>query len=288
MKKAKGSLTLETALVLPIFLSLAISMISILEMMNLYAKAEFALHETAREIALTMYPVKYVQDAGEVLFDEEFKCELPDKSILNPMISETVVRALFTEKFGFKNLNDSMIRNSEAGIHFFRSDVVNEKGDIDLIITYKTEPLFNLFGIQSMTFSNRTRMHSWTGYVSEDNEEDGEYVYITENASVYHTRRECTHLCITVNTVQISEIDKYRNSDGSKYRKCSKCFEGEMDEDACFVFITPSGDAFHSSLSCSGLKRSVYKVRLSEVSDLNECERCAGYIAGKVKEEDEE
>ena len=288
MKKAKGSLTLETALVLPIFLSLAVSMISILEMMNLYARAEFALHETAREIALTMYPVKYVQNAGEELFDEELNCEIPDKSILNPLISETVVRTMFTEKFGFKELNDSMISNSEAGIHFFRSDVVNEKGDIDLIITYKTEPLFNLFGIGSMTFSNRTSMHSWMGYVSPDDEDDGEYVYITENASVYHTRRECTHLCLSVNTVQISDLDKYRSSDGSKYRKCSKCFDGETDDDTVFVFITPNGDAFHSSLSCSGLKRSVYKVRRSEVSNLNECERCAGYVAGKVKEEDEE
>ena len=99
MKKAKGSLTLEAAIVLPIFLSLIISLISVLEMMNLYARVEFALHETAREMALMMYPAVYAKTVGEELFDEEFDWELPDENILNPVMSETLARALFTENY---------------------------------------------------------------------------------------------------------------------------------------------------------------------------------------------
>ena len=69
MRKPRGSLTLETAIVLPVFLSLAISLISILEMMNLYARVEYALHETAREMAVMEYPAEYIKTAGAEYFE---------------------------------------------------------------------------------------------------------------------------------------------------------------------------------------------------------------------------
>ena len=285
MKKAKGSLTLEAAIVLPIFLSLAISLISVLEMMNLYARVEFALHETAREIALMMYPADFARKFGEEIFENKYEWELPDENILNPLASETLVRAMFTDNFGYKNLNNSLIKNGEAGIFFFRSETVNDKGDIDLIVTYKVEPLFNMFGLGKMTFSNRVKMHSWVGYVREKHEDD-EYVYITENASVYHTRRDCTHLCLTINSVKVSDVDKYRNKDGKIYKVCKKC--GNDENRAGYVYITPYGEVYHTSISCSGLKRTIYKVPLSEVSGLGECERCQSYKEGEITEKEED
>ena len=231
------------------------------------------------------YPARYIKSVGGEILDEEYETELPDENILNPLASETLVRAMFTDNFGFKNLNNSLIKNGEAGIFFFRSDVLNEKGDIDLIVTYKVEPLFNMFGLGKMSFSNRVKMHSWTGYIREKHEED-EFVYITDNASVYHTRRDCTHLCLTVNTVRISELDKCRNIDRKIYKACKKC--GNDENVSGYVYITHYGEAYHTSLSCSGLKRTIYKVRLSEVKGLGECERCMNYKEGEIKEKEED
>ena len=286
MRKAKGSLTLETALVLPIFLSLTISLISILEMMNLYARVEYALHETAREMAVTAYPAYYIKSIGEEYFESDTDLELPDASILNPVLSETLVRTLFTEQFGLNNLNKSLIKNGEAGIFFFRSSVIDEKGDIDLCVTYKVEPLFNIFKVGEMTFANRVKVHSWIGYKSDSNDGEEEYVYITENGSVYHTNRSCTHLRLSIDTVSKSDIENCRNKDGKKYEKCKKC-AGNIS-DAEFFYITDYGEAYHTSLSCSGLKRTIYKVKLSEVSDRKKCERCQTYIAGKIGGETED
>lgn len=290
MKNKKGSLTVETALVLPIFISLTIALISILEMMTLYSRVEYALHETAREISILAYPVFYIQTIGEDVFNSDSLAELDseessqteldlrDTWILNPLLAETAVRTVFTEKFGLKNLNESLIKNGELGIHFFRSEVINSNGDIDLIVTYKVEPFFNLFGVGEMTFSNRARVHAWVGYESDKNEAD-QYVYITDKASVYHTHRYCTYLNLTINTIPREDIDKARNIDKKKYTPCSKCANSKSEEGE-YVYITPYGVTYHNSLSCSGLKRTVYKVKKSEVTGLKECERCASYYEG--------
>ena len=248
MRKPKGSLTLETAIVLPVFLSLAISLISILEMMNLYARVEFALHETAREMAIMAYPAEYVKTIGEEYFESDTDFELPDEGLLNPLFSETLVRALFTEQFGLGNLNNSLIKNGEGGIFFFRSSVIDDKGDIDLIVTYKVEPLFNLFNIGEMTFANRVRVHSWVGYKISDEDTNEEYVYLTENASVYHTNRNCTHLRLSIDTVSKEDISKCRNKDGKKYEKCRKCAKDVDEDDILFYYITDYGEAYHTSL----------------------------------------
>lgn len=285
MRRIKGSLTIETALVLPLFLSLTISLVSILEMMNLYARVEYALHETAKEAAVWAYPLSYAKEFAGEDFSEEL--QLPDESILNPLLSETVIRALFTQKFGLKNLNDSLIKNGEAGIFFFRSDVINDKGDIDLIVTYKVAPFFNLFRVGEMTFSNRVKMHSWIGFVNDENC-DEEYVYITENGSVYHTHRDCTYLHLSIETVSKSELASCRNLDGKKYKACKKCDRSAEAESCEYVYITDYGEAYHTSISCSGLKRTIYKIKLSEVGGRTKCERCASYKRGEIKKENDE
>ena len=282
MRKPKGSLTLETAIVLPVFLSLAISLISILEMMNLYARVEYALHETAREMAVMAYPAEYIKTAGAEYFESDTELELPDEGLLNPLLSETLVRAMFTEQFGLGNLNKSLIKNGEGGIFFFRSSVIDDKGDIDLIVTYKVEPLFNLFNIGEMIFANRVRVHSWVGYKISDEDTNEEYVYITENASVYHTNRDCTHLRLSIDTVSKEDISSCRNKDGKKYERCRKCAKDADEEEIMFYYITDYGEAYHTSLSCSGLKRTIYKVKLSEVADKKCCERCSAYVKGRI------
>ncbi len=297
-RKLSGSLTLETSLVLPIFMCLAISLVSFLEMMNLYAKVEYALHETAREIALFTYPVEAVSELSGDFLKKYSDSETDEENIIDEMedadlhltdaiLDETLVRAAFTERFGYENLNNTLIRKGEAGILFFRSTLYDEAGNINLIVTYEVEPLLNIFGVGETTFCNSVKMHPWTGYSKGFTISDEQYVYITENSSVYHTNPHCSHLHISVDTVNKSEIEQCRNKDGKKYHACEKCCGNGKSDECFFLFITPYGDRYHTSLSCSGLKRTVFKVKLSEVSDKKECERCASYREGGSYKEDE-
>ena len=40
------------------------------------------------------------------------------------------------------------------------------------------------------------------------------------------------------------------------------------------VYITDYGDRWHSSLSCSGLKRSIYMIRKTKATDKRMCKKC--------------
>lgn len=268
MKKKNGSLTVETSLILPMFLFISIALISIIEMISVYIRMEFAVHETAKEIADTAYITKEITEGG-----------LP--------VTETVVCTLLYENYGLKQLDDSLIEGDALGIRLFRSELQDDEGCIDLIVTYKVEPLLNLYNIGSLNFCNRAKIHAWTGYsLSKTDWLDDEYVYITEKGEVYHTNPNCTYLHVSVITTDYSQIENMKNADGKKYEKCKLCFDGSVVEEGGPVYVTGRGEAIHTSLGCLGLKRTVYKIKLSEVGDRKECSRCLNYKTGRKKEDE--
>ena len=95
-------------------------------------------------------------------------------------------------------------------------------------------------------------------------------VYVTETGLVYHRDYHCTHLELSIHMVLQSEIESLRNEGGGKYHPCQHCMKGAGGG----VYITDTGDRYHSSLSCSGLKRTIYAVPLSEVAGKGACSRC--------------
>ncbi len=267
MKRKRGSLTVETAMVLPLYMIMTIALISIIEMMSTYIKMEYAVHETAKEIACV-------------------SCLTEDFEIGGLGVTETVVRALLYENYGIKELENTIIDQKLLGIHLFRSDILDEDEAVDLIVTYQTEPFINVLGFDKITLCNRSRIHAWVGYGDSEENEKSEYVYITEKGSVYHTNPNCTYLHVSILTADKDEIDDLRNDDGKKYERCKLCFDEEAFENGCPIYVTKRGEAYHTSLSCYGLKRTVYKVRLSEVGDRKECSRCQEYKKGEKKEDD--
>lgn len=300
-----GSLTLETAIVLPIFMILTISVIWIIEMINTYARAEYALHETARQIAIMSYPVEYLSnlpdtlsgedgnlsfltdnqtDAGNGTSDDygegieeyfnDYNLEL--SKVTDVLTAETFVRALFIKNYGIANLNNSCIRHQAAGLHFFRSSLSNEENDVELTVTYTVEPIINVFKAGELKLANKVRIHAWTGYVSEECE-SSEYVYITDEGGVYHTNASCTYLRLSIKTLMCSDVEKQRNADGKKYKECLYCKKKDRKNQSDYVYLTDYGEAYHTRLSCRGLKRTVYKVKKSQVTGMSECSRCREY-----------
>ena len=95
---------------------------------------------------------------------------------------------------------------------------------------------------------------------------------MTDYGEVYHCKRECTHLDLSIQQVSLTKALSSRNQYGRKYRKCETCgkrrFWGK-------TWITDEGDCYHFEVDCPGLKRTIYRITEKEKKKYRPCSRCA-------------
>ena len=87
---------------------------------------------------------------------------------------------------------------------------------------------------------------------------------------VYHKDYHCSHLDLSIRMTHLELVEGLRNENGGKYYPCEHCVKGNGGN----IYITNSGDRYHSSLSCSGLKRTIYAIPISEAAGKGACSRC--------------
>ena len=151
------------------------------------------------------------------------------------------------------------------------------EGGNDLIILTDTLPIHPIIG--NIAFEDSSAKvaacsKKWTGYdltSGIDLSDDEEYVYITESGSVYHRSKDCSHLRVNISVCSSDDIASKRNANGEKYRPCEKCGGGKSTG---LLFITDQGNRYHNSPACSGLKRTIKTVPLSEVEGRPPCSVC--------------
>ncbi|HEX3077100.1 MAG TPA: hypothetical protein VHQ24_09580, partial [Lachnospiraceae bacterium] len=203
-------------------------------------------------------------------------------SMLGMLIDNLYLQQRLYSELGDSSLVNRCVAGGFDGISFLGSSVFDEKECITIIMSYQLKlPLFETV-LPPLPVVQAVRMRSFNGYavaskVVYDNEKqedtNEEMVYITENASVYHTNQSCTHLRLSTKSILSSMIATLRNKNGGKYRMCETCFD-QGDPTPGTVYITDQGVCFHKNTACSGLKRTITKVLLSKVSHLPECKRC--------------
>ena len=171
-----------------------------------------------------------------------------------------------------------------AGIHQNGKNlamVAHSAGDtsgnlVYLIKEQSIRPIIKEIGFNNASTAAIVYVRKWTGYdvMSTDKTEvEEEYVYITECGTVYHRSRDCSHLRISVSICNASDVSMKRNDYGQKYRPCERCASGNSTG---LVFITDKGDKYHNSANCSGLKRTIKTVKLSETGGRGPCSLCGG------------
>lgn len=246
--KREGSLSIEAIVIIPLFLIATISIISIINIMRIDIKIRQAIYEEAKVASL------------KLPYDEEYGID--------------EVSTKIRERLGDEVNNSPYLDKENGGIDFSKSDLSNPE-IINITAIYNAKIPFDLFGICSISLSERVVSHSWSGYRNGLN---GQYkeeliVYITENSGVYHLNKECSHIKLNIIKTSGSEVEKLRNSNGEKYKNCKLC---KSNIDCNELYITSDGDRYHSSLSCSGVKRTIHAVYISKVRDKRPCQRC-GY-----------
>jgi hypothetical protein len=150
----------------------------------------------------------------------------------------------------------------------------NEKEEICFVkervkIPFLGANIFQVSLYQQMKINN----YKGRSMVSE-NRDIAEYVYIAENGRVYHTERGCVYLNPEIRSMGFQTAMLQRNSSGAKYKLCKSCGQNIVFTESTTVYITPFGDSYHATKNCSGLKRTIHKVKRSETGKMGACSKC--------------
>ena len=260
----KGSITIEAAIALPIYIFAIIILVSIIEMLRGYQDVETDLHRAGRELAV----YEGVGDCLGIIDDEDIN------SAAAKILEDGYASSIVISNLNNNNQAVDYIENGTAGICFMGNLLSDNKDDdiIELTATYKLSPKVNFFGLAGISTSNQLRAHIWNGYELETNEDENEerMVYITQTGRVYHLTSTCTHINLSIMPIEYDLVSEATNEYGSHYRRCDICGGGSSGT----VFITRDGDCYHASLTCSGLKRMVEEIPISQVGDRPCCQRC--------------
>ncbi|MCD7736221.1 MAG: pilus assembly protein [Lachnospiraceae bacterium] len=251
-----ASLTVEAALVLPMFLFCMIAALQYCRAMGTAVQFGTALSETGKTLAAAAYAQTCIGDPGE-------GAELAVNT-LSVLYAQNRVTSQVEDTAAVKNVNMAF------------SSLMQEDEMIDLVLTYQIRMPFGVVNLPGTIFIQRASVRAWVGRKEgkdpDENEEDEEEttVYVTATGTVYHVDPECTYLKLSVQTVEADALGELRNNSGEIYHACELC----GSDCGSTVYITNEGNRYHRSLSCSGLKRTVKEVSLSEVGDLHVCSKC--------------
>lgn len=243
---SKGSITLEAALVLPLFFFAVLCLVYLLEMMAIQTSIRNALYSTGKDVAMQAY--------------------------MSPVISTEAIEKRIVRTIGEERLAKSMVVGGASGIDCRGSSSDWNTAVINLEVAYKLEVPVLMFRIPIISKEETLRIKGWTGYVEGGGGQvKDEIVYVTEHGIVYHKDMYCTYLELAIRAISPESLGELRNQSGGKYYPCESCGKNTP---AVRYYITDYGDRYHTTLECSKVKRNMYAVPLDEVYGLGGCSKC--------------
>lgn len=247
----KGSITIEAAFGIPLFLFAALCLIWMIEMHSIRISIINAAQSAAKSAA-------------------------EDTAVL-PVLNTVKLKSDIISLIGADRIDRSILKGGSSGISCFGSYMSMSTGEINIKVSYQTELPIPLFGNPSAKQEESFKLSGWRGYqrnmAGGSGGGDSDIVYVTDNGSVYHKDYQCSYLQLSIRYVPYSGLPELRNGSGGRYHACEKCVYGSA---MAGVHITEDGGKYHNSLSCSGLKRTIHAVHQSEAVGLGGCSRCSG------------
>ncbi len=249
---APASMTAEAALVLPMFLFAGVILMM-----------PFRILDTERQMQAI------VMSVGEDISQAAYLTEEALDGLGGAAVSayaEAAVRVKASEL-------------PVQGVSLAESRLLADGETIDLVVKYDLKLPFSVFGLDSVKRTNRCYLRAWVG--SDGNgksagagsgDDEDPIVYVGRNSTRYHVSASCHYLSNRLTAVPFSQIDSYRNQDGSRYTACARCGGQVLGT----VYIMPAGEHYHSSRNCSAILAYVRAVRKSTVEYLGACSYCSG------------
>lgn len=279
-----ASMTVEAALVLPLFLFCVFNIIFLLDVIRLQSRVTAALQQTGDRICEYAWYREYAAPAGggEGGADTvEGGAGIDIPGAAGDILSLAFVSGGVKSHLGSEYMNSTCLRGGSGGITYFRSKILSGNDIVELRADYRTRPFIPILSAPDLTLCSTYYAHAWTGYTigsgpgeSTDGTESGQEnsrVIVAENGVAYHTDPDCVYLNPRVREVDASDLDHLRANDGSIYHPCEYCHPSKSGK----VYITPDGNRYHNSRSCTRLMRTTHEETMEEASShLHPCPKC--------------
>lgn len=258
----KAGLTVELACILPFFLWAVIGAFYLIEVSVVQMRLVNGTRDASQKLAVLSYGI-YGGNSDE-------EREIGVGEIVGGTLSAAYAKNLILKEASL----DKTALGDKTLITLAASDF-SHKNIVDLkVISSITIPV-PFYHLRALKFLERGRVRAWTGRTPTDTEGEGdeeeeEMVYVTVTGTVYHRNPDCTYIHLSIASASVVDMNRKRNSGGAKYYPCA-CYEAHPSGT---VYYTANGNRYHSSLSCSSLKRTVQKVKISSVSEWKPCSKC--------------
>ena len=156
-----------------------------------------------------------------------------------------------------------------------------DSSTIQAAAEYSVKNPFDIFGIGYIKVVQEFTYEVWLGekYAGDygKDKDNTDSVFITRTGTVYHKTRNCPALNIDVKMVDFSQINNYRNKNGSIYYPCSKCkkYKDKNESSYEYVYVTDYGVRYHRDENCSEINRTIIEISRNKVTGMRACRLCA-------------
>ena len=269
----EGSYSIEAALTVPVFLIALLSFLIFFPAGIAEARLKSSMEHVGSRLASYYFAVEELEDSeangGDPGLLESALSQAVGSVIWSP-VAETLVKGMVLQELGETWAGETLVRDGPRGISFFGSRYDKAEESIVLVASYRLKTPFSGILDLSLPVSVRTAHRVWSGKEMEGGLGEEETVYVTRTGKVYHDSLNCSHLKLSIRDVPVSLVDKLRNEDRAKYYPCELC----GDRSGQTVFITNYGNRYHYSRNCSGIRRDIRSIPISQVGDRGLCSRC--------------
>lgn len=266
----RASLTIEAAIVLPLFIFMMFILIFPLKVME----EERRLQNTAEAVGKKLAAAEYVKAVGEELLKKDGDGNEGLDELINGAEEGLGLGVILAKAIELKSISNP---------YFGEETSVFAGDDADMFkaeLKYDIKLPFTAYRIANPTASMVVNRRAWTGSdggrgrskytLNGDTDEEDRIVYLGKTATVYHEDPNCHYISNVMQATDASHIGELRNESGGKYHACPSCKPGKSGT----VYYFENGTAYHSSEQCKAITSYARAVKLSEVQGMRACSYC--------------
>lgn len=270
----QASLTVEAALVLPVFVFAIVAFLYYFQILRLQDQLHFALTETAKEASSYGFMYQDWKSGKTTSTDQIYGVGFYQMRIRGYLDSQM--------------WNHSCVTGGKNGVLLLESDYMEDGKQMHLKASYLVRPVLPFSFRFIKKYTQEVYTEGFVGtmeLVSENGEEAGDgsdedkaLVYVTRYGRVYHEKSDCSHIKLSIRSISGDGLGSARNSGGGKYAACEKCIKGGEIVPAATYYITAEGDCYHVRIDCPGLKRMLQTIPKKEAiqKGYQPCSGCSG------------